>query len=232
MAIEIQPEKAKQPGGRGPGGPKPARYWWMRPAIHTGMLGGVVGYLVGHWLGNVMASGYTRVVNSGQNDFAIVLGYVLGTVGWLAGLGIFNDLLRQMAGRPVHTREEEHEADNGLARYFRYSLSHKVVGIQYLVGMIAYFLTGGLLAMAIRTELLSPSYHVFSSATYTAIVGEHGTMMIMMMSSLILGPFGNYLVPLMIGSKRVAFPRIEALSFWLPPTAFIVLLSGRLWGGF
>src|SRR4029077_7763161 len=64
------------------------------------------------------------------------------------------------------------------------------------------------------------------------IVGEHGTMMMMLMTSVIVGPFGNYLVPLMIGSKRVAFPRIEALSFWLTPMAFLVLLSGLMLGGF
>jgi cytochrome c oxidase subunit I len=51
------------------------------------------------------------------------------------------------------------------------------------------------------------------------------------MSSVVLGPLGNYLVPLMIGSKRMAFPRIEALSFWLTPVAYIVLLSGILLGG-
>ena len=231
MAIETQPEKAQDPGGPGPGAPR-VRPWWRRPAIHTGIIGAVLGYFLGHWLGNYIASGYTQVVNSGQNDFAIILGYVLGTVGWLAGLGVFNDLGRQIAGRPVHADEEAQAASSGLARYFRYSLDHKVVGIQYLVGMIGYFLTGGLLAMAIRTELLSPSYHVFSSATYTAIVGEHGTMMMMMMSSIILGPLGNYLVPLMIGSKRMAFPRIEALSFWLTPAAYIVLLSGLMFGGF
>ena len=232
MAIDIQPDRAEAPGGRGPGAPRPARAWWLRPAIHTGIIGAVLGYFLGHWLGNYIASGYTQVVNSGQNDFAIILGYVLGTVGWLAGLGVFNDLGRQIAGRPVHAAEEAQAASSGLARYFRYSLDHKVVGIQYLVGMIGYFLTGGLLAMAIRTELLSPSYHVFSSATYTAIVGEHGTMMMMMMSSIILGPLGNYLVPLMIGSKRMAFPRIEALSFWLTPAAYLVLLSGLMFGGF
>jgi cytochrome c oxidase subunit I len=54
----------------------------------------------------------------------------------------------------------------------------------------------------------------------------------MLMSSVVVGPFGNYLVPLMIGSKRVAFPRVEALSFWLTPMAFLILLSGLLLGGF
>ena len=86
--------------------------------------------------------------------------------------------------------------------------------------------------MAIRTELLSPTYHIMNANAYVEVVGEHGTMMMMMMSSVIVGPLGNYLVPLMIGSKRVAFPRIEALSFWLTPLAYIILLSGLFLGGF
>ena len=64
------------------------------------------------------------------------------------------------------------------------------------------------------------------------VVGEHGTMMMMMMSSVVLGPFGQYFGPLMIGSKRMAFPRIEALGFWLTPAAYIILLSAVLMGGF
>ncbi len=129
-------------------------------------------------------------------------------------------------------RDVEYAPAGGLAKYFRFTLDHKVVGIQYLFGMITYFLTGGLFAMAIRSELLSPSFHLLSPSTYVMVVGEHGTMMMMLMSSVILGPFGNYLVPIMIGSKRVAFPRLEALSFWLTPAAYIILLSGLLFGGF
>jgi cytochrome c oxidase subunit 1 len=204
----------------------------MRPAIHTALVGAVLGYVVGHWLGNFLSSSYGRNALSDTNDFPLVLGYVFGTVGWLGGLGVFNDLFRQMLGKPVPVLEEEHEAATGVARFFRYSLDHKVVGIQYLVGMIIYFCTAGLFAMAIRTELLSPTYHVFNASTYIEVVGEHGTMMMMLMSSVVLGPFGNYLMPLMIGSKRMAFPRLEALSFWLTPAAFIVLLSGVLVGGF
>jgi cytochrome c oxidase subunit 1 len=232
MAIEIQPERAQQPGGRGPAGPRRARPWWMRPAFHTGIIGAVLGYLLGHWLGNFIASGYQQIGTADENDMAIVLGYAFMVAGWLAGLGVFNDLLRQMTGRPAPQQEEHAQAAAGLARYFRYSLDHKVVGIQYLAGMIVYFLTGGLFAMAIRTELLSPTYHVLSPNAYLMVVGEHGTMMMMMMTSVILGPFGNYLVPLMIGSKRVAFPRIEALSFWLTPMAYVILLSAVLFGGF
>ncbi|HUZ22602.1 MAG TPA: cbb3-type cytochrome c oxidase subunit I [Streptosporangiaceae bacterium] len=232
MAIEIQPGQTHEPGGGAPAAAsRPARPWWQRPAIHTALAGAVIGYLLGHLLGNFLGSGYQQLALSDSSDLPIVLGYLLAILGWLVGLGVFNDLARQVVGRPV-IESNGHVDARGVAQYFRYSLDHKVVGIQYLVGMIIYFCTAGLFAMGIRTELLSPVHHVFSSAVYAEIVGEHGTMMMMLMTSVILGPFGNYLVPLMIGSKRVAFPRIEAMSFWLTPAAFLVLLSGLLLGGF
>jgi cytochrome c oxidase subunit I len=239
MAIETQPEMAQGSGGGEQESSPRSRRWWMRPAIHTAIVGAVIGYVLGHMLGDYLtgatgaANQYPNVLLSDSEDWPIVLGYLLAIVGWLAGLGVFSDVFRQMAGRPVAVANglPEHET-SGLARYFRYSLDHKVVGIQYLVGMLIYFCTAGLFAMAIRTELLSPVHHVFSSQVYVEIVGEHGTMMMMLMTSVIVGPFGNYLVPLMVGSKRVAFPRIEALSFWLTPCAFLILLSGLLLGGY
>jgi cytochrome c oxidase subunit I len=239
MAIETQPERAQGSGGGLPARSGGGRPWWMRPAIHTAIVGAVVGYLLGHLLGDYLtgatgaANQYPNTVLSDSEDWPIVIGYVFAIIGWLAGLGVFNDILRQMVGKPPVNGNgvPEHER-SGLARYFRYSLDHKVVGMQYLVGMVIYFCTAGLFAMAIRTELLSPTYHVFTAQVYVEIVGEHGTMMMMLMTSVILGPFGNYLVPLMIGSKRVAFPRVEALSFWLTPMAFLILLSGLMLGGF
>jgi cytochrome c oxidase subunit I len=239
MAIETQPERAQGSGGGRPARAGGARPWWRRPAIHTAVVGAVIGYLLGHMLGDYLtgatgaANQYPNVALSDSEDWPIVLGYALAVVGWFAGLGVFNDVLRQIVGKPVAVSNglPEHET-SGLARYFRYSLDHKVVGIQYLVGMIIYFCTAGLLAMAIRTELLSPTNHVFTSQVYVEIVGEHGTMMMMLMTSVIVGPFGNYLVPLMIGAKRVAFPRLEALSFWITPMAFLILLSGLMLGGF
>ena len=231
MAIETTPGADRtQPAGGGPGGTGSTRAWWMKPAVHTALLGAVIGYLLGHWVGNILSYTYPNLPLSDTNDTPLVLGYLFGTVGWLAGLGVFNDLGRLMVGKPLP--DIEHAPEGGLAKYFRYTLDHKVVGIQYLFGMITYFLTGGLFAMAIRTELLSPTYHIMSASSYLMVVGEHSTMMMMMMSSVVLGPFGQYFAPLMIGSKRMAFPRIEALGFWLTPPAYVILLSGILLGGF
>ncbi len=201
---------------------------WARPNFGTGLVGGVLGYLIGHWLGNVIAGGYPRVVNQSMNDIALTLGYLFATLGFLAGLGIFGYPLAKMIGREPELKKPT----GGLARYFAFTPDHKVVGIQYLVGMLIYFFTGGLFALAIRTELLSPTHHIFNPDTYLSVVGIHGTMMMMMMTSVIVGPFGNYLVPLMLGAKRMAFPRLEAVSFWLTPPAYVILLSAMLLGGF
>jgi cytochrome c oxidase subunit I len=232
MAVEIQPRPA-EPTGRGPEIVGADRPWWLRPGVLTGMTGAVAGYFLGHWLGNLLGGDYARSSLADTNDVALVLGYAVAVIGWLAGLGVFNDLFLMMLGRPL--REESRllgTQEQGLAKYFRFTLDHKVVGIQYLFGMIVYFLTGGLFAMAIRSELLSPAYHLIGPQQYLMVVGEHGTMMMMMMSSVILGPFGQYFGPLMIGSKRVAFPRLEALGFWLTVPAYVILLSAVLMGGY
>src|ERR1700722_13966646 len=233
MAIETQPESAQAPGGGDPGATPRERSWWLRPNVLTALVCAVIGYYIGHWLGNFMTPSFVATGGgaSDSNDEAIVLGYAFLILGWLIGLGVFNDLIRQMLGRPLNG-QHVHYANGGISKYFRYTLDHKVVGLQYLIGMLVYFFTGGLLAIGITTELLSPTYHVMSPSMSLQVVGEHGTMMMMMMTSVILGPFGNYLVPIMIGSKRVAFPRIEALSFWLTPCAFLILLSSFLLGGF
>ena len=234
MAIETHPDLA-EPAGSGPeiGGPGGVmRPWWLRPGVHTGVIGGAAGYLLGHLLGNFLSSDYARNALSDTNDVPIVLGYTLAVIGWLAGLGVFNDLGRLVLGKPLLAEIRRGGGEAGYSKYFRYTLDHKVVGLQYLFGMIGYFLTGGLFAMAIRSELLSPTYHLLGPNQYLMVVGEHGTMMMMMMSSVILGPFGQYFGPLLIGSKRVAFPRLEALGFWLTPAAYVILLSAILFGGF
>src|SRR5437016_8754024 len=156
------------------------------------------------------------------------MGFLFATIGWFAGLGFFNYPVSRMLGRPAHHPVEE---TGGTRRYFRLSTDHKVIGIQYFFGVGAFFFIGGLNAMLIRTELLRSSEHAWPAGQYISLVGLHGTMMIMMTSAFILGPFGNYFVPLMIGSRRMAFPRIEALTFWLVPAAGLILLSAIAFGG-
>ena len=86
--------------------------------------------------------------------------------------------------------------------------------------------------MLIRFELLSPTHQAWNANNYLTLVGLHGTMMMGMMTSGILGPFANYFVPIMIGARRMAFPRIEALTFWLLMLAGVILMTTIGYGGF
>ena len=235
MAIETQPESAQAPGGGDPGATHEGTRLVAAPEHpHRARRRGR--RLLPRPLARQLHDRQllARWGTSDDNDMAIVLGYAFLIVGWLIGLGVFNDLVRQMLGKPLNGNRPARGPHRQRRRrkYFRFTLDHKVVGLQYLIGMLIYFFTGGLLAMGIRTELLSPTLPRHVADHVPQVVGEHGTMMMMMMTSVILGPFGNYLVPIMIGSKRVAFPRLEALSFWLTPCAYVILLSSFLDGGF
>ena len=190
---------------------------------------GIAGFFLGAWIGREIGSGLAYLNGSDQNDLAVFTGFLFGTLGWLAGLGFLNYPLSRLAGRPARYPAE---AASGAGRFFRLSTDHKVIGIQYFFGVGAFFLIGGINAMLIRIELLTPNEKAFPAGQYLSLVGLHGTMMIMMTSAFILGPFGNYFVPLMIGARRMAFPRIEALTFWLTPLSGLVLMSAIAWNGF
>jgi cytochrome c oxidase subunit 1 len=200
----------------------------------TAVILGIVGWLIGDFLGNHVIHAYSIEYYSqeaGQNDVAILLGYLFGVIGFLIGLGFLNYPVRRMLGHPPTLAEHESEGE-GIGRYFRLCTDHKVVAMQYLVGIGVFFFVGGLNAMLIRTELLQPNTHVFGANQYLTLVGMHGSMMMGMMTSGILGPFANWAVPLMIGSRRMAFPRIEAFTFWLLMAAGVVLVTTIFFGGF
>jgi cytochrome c oxidase subunit 1 len=194
----------------------------------TAILLGCGGWFLGAWIGGQIAAGHDYLQGTDQNDVGVFMGYFFATLGWLVGLGFFNYPIARLRGRPASLREEE---DRSWTRYFRAYTDHKVVGIQYFFGVGLFFFIGGLNAMLMRTELLRPVEHPWPAGQYITLVTLHGTMMIMMTSALILGPFANYFVPIMIGARRMAFPRLEALSFWLLPPAGLILLSGIAFGG-
>ncbi len=222
----------------------PRSYWRGIVGFNvlTAFVFGILGWFLGSWIGGKIAVGHDYLIGTDQNDVRIFMGFFFGTIGWLAGLGFFNYPLGRLAGRPPLGTDKEgvftvpektiRQHEGGVGRYFRLTTDHKVVGIQYFFGVGIFFFIGGLNAMLIRTELLTPNEKAWPAGQYISLVGLHGTMMIMMTSAFILGPFGNYLVPLMIGARRLAFPRVEALTFWLTPLAGLVLLSAIAWNGF
>jgi cytochrome c oxidase subunit I len=108
---------------------------------------------------------------------------------------------------------------------------HKKIGIMYLVNSYFFFAVAGLLAVFIRAELASPGTQYFAEQRYNELFTMHGTTMIFLFIIPILAGFGNYIVPLQIGALDMAFPRVNALSFWMLPLAGIVLFSSYALGG-
>lgn len=116
--------------------------------------------------------------------------------------------------------------------YFTFNIDHKVIGIQYLVFSFFAYLVGGLMAVALRTELLTPDPDFIDPTLYNAFLTNHGTIMIFFwVVPAAIGGFGNYLVPLMIGARDMAFPRLNALAFWLNPPAAALLVASFFYGG-
>jgi cytochrome c oxidase subunit I len=95
------------------------------------------------------------------------------------------------------------------------TVDHKQIGVMYLATGRVFFLLGGLEALTMRWQLATPGAAVFAPEVYNQVVTVHGVTMIFFVTMPILFGFANYLVPLMIGARDMAFPRLNALSYWL-----------------
>jgi cytochrome c oxidase subunit 1 len=105
------------------------------------------------------------------------------------------------------------------------TVDHKRIGILYIVTACLFFLAGGVMALLMRTQLSQPDSDFLTRDSYNEVMTMHGTTMIFLVVVPILAGFGNYLVPLMIGARDMAFPRLNALSYWLFVFGGVVLMS-------
>ncbi len=92
---------------------------------------------------------------------------------------------------------------------------HKRIGIMYLVTTFIFFVVGGVEALIMRLQLAQPDGTLVNGEVYNGLVTMHGTTMVFLFVVPVMAGFGNYVVPLMIGARDMAFPRLNALSFWL-----------------
>ncbi|MEO6627638.1 MAG: cytochrome c oxidase subunit I [Aquihabitans sp.] len=111
------------------------------------------------------------------------------------------------------------------------SVDHKRIGIMYGVASLFFFGIGGIEALLIRLQLATPNGKVLSADLYNQVFTMHGTTMIFLVVMPIGASFMNYLIPLQIGARDVAFPRLNALSFWVFLAGGIVLNSAWMLGG-
>jgi cytochrome c oxidase subunit I len=160
---------------------------------------------------------------------AVVFGALLGAIFFLIGVGALTDWYKMAMGEEVP--EEVDESSLGWRRYFGVSLDHKVIGIQYLVFGILLMSIGGIFALIFRTELAESGMQFLTMIEYNTLMSLHG--MVMIVSILVgIAAIMNYTVPLLIGARDMAFPRLNAFSFWIAVPAGLILLSSMFLGGF
>jgi len=131
----------------------------------------------------------------------------------------------------VDNRDHIHpEPESFIAKYI-FSIDAKVIGVQYMVAGLLFFIISGLLAEVVRTQLLTPQGAIVSNDTYNAVYSLHGSGMVWMtIIPLVTGGFGNYVMPLQIGARDVAFPWLNLVAFWMFPVAGVILFSSFLIG--
>jgi cytochrome c oxidase subunit 1 len=147
--------------------------------------------------------------------------------------------MSSQAATAPHADVHEH-APSSFWRKYIFSTDHKVIGIQFLFTSLFFFTVGGLLALLIRTQLAWPwqtvpgigpllypdSGGVLLPERYLSLMTMHGTIMIFFFIIPVLsGAFGNFLIPLMIGARDMAFPVLNMLSYWVMVPAFLVMMA-------
>ena len=108
---------------------------------------------------------------------------------------------------------------------------HKKIGAMYIFTSFLFFIAGGVMALVIRTELAAPGIQFVDPETYNQLFTIHGTTMIFLFVMPMFVGLANVIVPLQIGAADMAFPRINALSFWMIPLGGLLLYSGYAVGG-
>ncbi len=168
-----------------------------------------------------MANGTAQLVLTG------VMVLVLLTVGrWVSTLEGRRSYVPAGSGQTGTEGDYGHaEKPGGLVRWLT-TVDHKDIGILYGVFAILSFAWGGLAVLLMRTELMTPTSDIVTTSTYNVLLTSHGITMLFLFGTPILAAFSNYLIPLLIGADDMAFPRINAIAFWLlPPGALLI------WGG-
>lgn len=129
--------------------------------------------------------------------------------------------------RPLPGAHHEAESRPHWTAFLRWSVDHKIIGVQYIFTAFLFFIIGGGLAMVFRAELLTPQLDVMADGQqYNQLFTMHGSIMIFMWIIPFFAGVGNYFIPLMLGAKDMAFPWLNAFAFWLLPPAGILLVLG------
>jgi cytochrome c oxidase subunit I len=203
----------------------------MNKILSYGIIRGLIWQIAGTAVGIAIVTGIRALLGLGWSaEPAWVFGALVGILSFLVGVGAFQGWWKMAMGEDV---PEAHEVVEpvGAKRYLSFSMDHKVIGLQYGFLSMVTLGVGGLFALIFRTELAASGLQILDFIQFNTLVGLHGMVLI---ASILLGiaALGNYLVPLMIGAKDMAFPRLNGFAFWMTVPATLILLSSMFFGGF
>src|SRR5690349_464303 len=140
--------------------------------------------------------------------------------------------------KPHETEAHPHHPEMGFIRKYIFSTDHKIIGIQFLFSTLIFLFIGGFLAMLVRAQLAWPHSEIpllnkqwvqngfrMPYEVYNMLFSMHATIMIFfVIIPMLVGAFGNFTIPLMIGARDMAFPKLNMLSYWFMWPAFILIL--------
>jgi cytochrome c oxidase subunit I len=194
------------------------------PLAFRGVLWAAIGFLIG----TILMVGIRLLVGLSALSFepVVVVGYIFALLGWFLGVGVWETWAKGWLGLPTDTYSPA-----GTRKYLGFNMDHKVIGIQYGVTFIVLFLIAGLLAMTMRAELIETGRTIFGPASYNRVMSLHGLIMVLVAVTAVPGAFGNYIMPLQVGAEDMAFPRLNAMSFWFWPPVAALLIGSQFVGG-
>lgn len=203
----------------------------MKGIFSYGIVRGLIGQVIGWAAGIGLVTGIRALMGLGYRaEPAWVLGAVFGIIGFMIAIGAFRDWFAWAKGEETEEPEEMHE-EPGAKRYWGFSVDHKVIGIQYAFLSLFLLVVGGSFALLFRLELTQTGMQWVTLNFFNTLIGMHGMTLIV---AILMGisAMSNYAVPLLIGAKDMAFPRLNGFAFWLAVPASLVLVSAVFTGGF
>ena len=132
---------------------------------------------------------------------------------------------------PVRPFPERYQPKGSFIYKLLTTTDHKLIGMMYITACFAFFLIGGLMALLMRGELAMPGMQFLSTEQFNQLFTMHGTVMLLMYATPIVIGFANFVLPLQIGSPDVAFPRLNALGFWLFVFGSTIAVAGFITPG-